>query len=77
MVWPVIRLTYSTYIGIAGPEDDAVLDVPQEADTAIFMRAAEIFVARLKGPTASVPMKPETLDARLALEQQYRDWEDS
>jgi hypothetical protein len=77
MVWPVIRLTYSTYIGIAGPEDDAVLDVPQEADTAIFMRAAEIFVARLKGANISAPMKPETLDARLALEQQYRDWEDS
>lgn len=77
MVWPVIRLTYNSYIQIAGTEEDSVLDVPQEVDTAIFMRAAEIFVARLKGPTVSAPMKPETLDMRYALEQQYRDYEDS
>lgn len=77
MVWPIIRFTYNTYIAVAGSDDDSVLDVPQEVDTAIFMRAAEIFVARLKGPNASAPMKPETMDMRLQMEQQYRDFEDS
>lgn len=77
MTWPTIRLTYCTYIAVPGIEPGSVLDVPAEVDQAIFMRAAEIFVGRLKGPSASTPMSRETEDMRLRVEQDHRDFEDS
>jgi len=78
MIWPIIRLTYSSYIQVAGSVDDSVLDVPQEVDSAIFKRAADIFVERLKGAAAVTALtKQETLDKRYEMEQLYRDFEDS
>lgn len=77
MQWPTIRLTYCTYIAVAGTDPASVLDVPMEVDHAIFVRASEIFLARLKGPTASAPMSESTEDLRLRVEQDHRDFEDS
>lgn len=79
MTWPAIRLTYCTYIALAGSDDDSVLNVPAEVDQAIFMRAEEIFLGRLKGKQAAAPAPgTETpMDMRLRIEQDHRDWEDS
>lgn len=79
ILWPTARVIYDSPIIIPGGSPDAVLQVPQEMDEAIFQRATAIFIQRKKGPEAAagLPAANELFQLRLDLEAEYRDFEDS